>query len=650
MRDGHELKALQIGGPLGGILPASLLDTPFDFDDARRRVGCMVGHGGIVAFDERTDMRALARHLLHFGAHESCGKCFPCRIGLRRAHEMFAADAPVDRAPPRGAARGARAGQPVRPRRRHAGADPQPARALPRRAGAGADAGHGRRRRARGRGRARRVLEAVRAAGGWRADALLRRPPGAVRRLPRVPGRRGGRARPDPRLHDAVPRGHGDRHAPTRRARRVATAVVELVLSELPVAPAPHTELATVAALRWASSDAALAGRHPRRRPRRAPPLPGLPARAVHLLRALRARLRRGPGRVRPDGDRPRLHCNVTAGLDAGFRDSTCVSCGACADTCPTDAITEITLLTRYDRDETLRLHRHDDLRLLRRRLPPGGPRARRQDRLDQPGARRPRQRGPHLPEGPLRPPVLALARAPDGAADPRGRRASAWRAGRRRSTASPRELTRITRPARPRRDRRPGLLARDQRGLLRDGAPDARRDRHQQHRQLLARLPLADLVRAAQVVRPLRARPARSSDIDARRRRDPHRRQPDPGPPGRRRADQAGDAARPAAGHDRPAPDRARRLRRAAPLAAARHERRRDARARHVVRRDGLVDQALHRRAHRGLRGRSRSCSTHYTPDAVEEITGIPAADLERAAHIYARGRRARRSSGASA
>ena len=97
MRDGHELRALQIGGPLAGILPASLLDTPLEFDDLAA-VGCMVGHGGIVGFDERTDMRGLARHLLHFGANESCGKCFPCRIGLRRAHDMFAAAAAVDRA------------------------------------------------------------------------------------------------------------------------------------------------------------------------------------------------------------------------------------------------------------------------------------------------------------------------------------------------------------------------------------------------------------------------------------------------------------------------------------------------------------------------------------------------------------------------
>jgi NADH:ubiquinone oxidoreductase subunit F (NADH-binding)/NADH:ubiquinone oxidoreductase subunit E len=94
--DGHDLKALQIGGPLGGILPASRLDTLFDFTSLAEE-GCMLGHGGIVAFDERTDMRALATHLLRFGAHESCGKCFPCRIGLKRAHEMFASAQPVSK-------------------------------------------------------------------------------------------------------------------------------------------------------------------------------------------------------------------------------------------------------------------------------------------------------------------------------------------------------------------------------------------------------------------------------------------------------------------------------------------------------------------------------------------------------------------------
>jgi NADH:ubiquinone oxidoreductase subunit F (NADH-binding)/NADH:ubiquinone oxidoreductase subunit E len=96
LRDGRAIKAVQIGGPLGGILPAGKLDTEFDFDPLAAE-GCMVGHGSILAFDERADMREVARHLLHFGAHESCGKCFPCRIGLRRAHDMFAGEEPVER-------------------------------------------------------------------------------------------------------------------------------------------------------------------------------------------------------------------------------------------------------------------------------------------------------------------------------------------------------------------------------------------------------------------------------------------------------------------------------------------------------------------------------------------------------------------------
>jgi NADH:ubiquinone oxidoreductase subunit F (NADH-binding)/NADH:ubiquinone oxidoreductase subunit E len=96
LRDGGAIKAVQIGGPLGGILPASLLDTRFDFD-ALAAVGCMVGHGSLLAFDQGTSMREVARHLLGFGADESCGKCFPCRIGLRRAEEMFDSGEPVSR-------------------------------------------------------------------------------------------------------------------------------------------------------------------------------------------------------------------------------------------------------------------------------------------------------------------------------------------------------------------------------------------------------------------------------------------------------------------------------------------------------------------------------------------------------------------------
>ena len=77
--------------------------TPFDFE-ALADEGCMLGHGGILAFDDRTDMRDVARHLLHFGADESCGKCFPCRIGLRpRARDVRRATAGRPR-PARGAA------------------------------------------------------------------------------------------------------------------------------------------------------------------------------------------------------------------------------------------------------------------------------------------------------------------------------------------------------------------------------------------------------------------------------------------------------------------------------------------------------------------------------------------------------------------
>jgi NADH:ubiquinone oxidoreductase subunit F (NADH-binding)/NADH:ubiquinone oxidoreductase subunit E len=96
LRDGGMLEAVQIGGPLGGILPGWKLDTAFDFD-ALAAEGCLLGHGSIVAFDARTDMRSLATHLLDFGASESCGTCFPCRIGLQRAHAAFASGAPVER-------------------------------------------------------------------------------------------------------------------------------------------------------------------------------------------------------------------------------------------------------------------------------------------------------------------------------------------------------------------------------------------------------------------------------------------------------------------------------------------------------------------------------------------------------------------------
>ncbi len=86
-----ELKGVIIGGPLAGIVPPHLLDTPFGFEELRA-IGASVGHGGIVAFDAHTSIRELVQHVFDFGAYESCGKCTPCRLGTRRVEEIFAQD------------------------------------------------------------------------------------------------------------------------------------------------------------------------------------------------------------------------------------------------------------------------------------------------------------------------------------------------------------------------------------------------------------------------------------------------------------------------------------------------------------------------------------------------------------------------------
>lgn len=131
------------------------------------------------------------------------------------------------------------------------------------------------------------------------------------------------------------------------RARRVAAAVVELVLSELPEPPAAHTELAEVAGelgvalggeLRWPGTV------HEVQRDRRHPYLAFQHELCISCGRCVRA-CDEVQGTFALTATGRGFGANVTAGLDAGFRDSTCVSCGACADTCPTDAITEISLL-----------------------------------------------------------------------------------------------------------------------------------------------------------------------------------------------------------------------------------------------------------------------------------------------------------------
>jgi NADH:ubiquinone oxidoreductase subunit F (NADH-binding) len=88
LRNGAKLKGVVIGGPLAGIIPPTLLDTPFGFEELHA-IGASVGHGGIIAFDEHTSIAALIHHVFAFGAYESCGKCTPCRLGSRRVEQVF---------------------------------------------------------------------------------------------------------------------------------------------------------------------------------------------------------------------------------------------------------------------------------------------------------------------------------------------------------------------------------------------------------------------------------------------------------------------------------------------------------------------------------------------------------------------------------
>ncbi len=86
---GRPLRAVQVGGPLGAYFPESLLDTPLDYE-AMAAAGGLVGHAGIVVFDDTVDMAAQARFAFEFCALESCGKCTPCRIGSTRGAETLA--------------------------------------------------------------------------------------------------------------------------------------------------------------------------------------------------------------------------------------------------------------------------------------------------------------------------------------------------------------------------------------------------------------------------------------------------------------------------------------------------------------------------------------------------------------------------------
>jgi len=85
---GRPIRAVQVGGPLGAYLPESQFDTPLDYEKFAE-LWAVLGHGGIVAFDDTVDMAKMARYAFEFCAIESCGKCTPCRIGSTRGVEVM---------------------------------------------------------------------------------------------------------------------------------------------------------------------------------------------------------------------------------------------------------------------------------------------------------------------------------------------------------------------------------------------------------------------------------------------------------------------------------------------------------------------------------------------------------------------------------
>ena len=187
------------------------------------------------------------------------------------------------------------------------------------------------------------VLEAARAAGRWVPTLCFdeRQSPFGACRVCLVG--LAGSAKPIPACTTPCRDGMEiETEDPT--ARRVAGAVVELVLSELPEPPAPHTELGRiveglgVGEPRWSGAV------HQREDDLRHPYLALQHELCISCGRCVRA-CDEVQGAFALTATGRGFEANIAAGLDAGFEDSTCVSCGACADTCPTDAITEIRLV-----------------------------------------------------------------------------------------------------------------------------------------------------------------------------------------------------------------------------------------------------------------------------------------------------------------
>ncbi|MBM4400614.1 MAG: 4Fe-4S dicluster domain-containing protein, partial [Crenarchaeota archaeon] len=88
IRDGKKFKGVQTGGPSGGVIPEQYLDSPVDFDELAK-LGSIMGSGGLIVMDEDTCMVDVARYFVNFLCDESCGKCLPCREGLKQARKIL---------------------------------------------------------------------------------------------------------------------------------------------------------------------------------------------------------------------------------------------------------------------------------------------------------------------------------------------------------------------------------------------------------------------------------------------------------------------------------------------------------------------------------------------------------------------------------